>query len=209
MLMMSSHLKHFLIAPIGAFLVTASIYNLSFEFQRRVNDSFLSISNQDLSGANISTYALLSNAYVAMRVIEGNPLLGNGLGSHVVSHAMYVNNIPGVEFFEARDSQFLQAEEAASLAIRVLSELGLIGFSAVLVFLYFNYVGGSSMHSDICRAILVCLFVKLIRDGTYFGPEQFFFIYIYVLNHHDWLQRKKPQRSAALPGFQPQSSECI
>jgi hypothetical protein len=108
-----------------------------------------------------------------------------------------VDSIPGVEIFQIHGDQDMNAEEAGSLALRVFSELGLIGFSAVLIFLFYFYVGGSDMHSDICRAILVCFFVKLIRDGAYFGPEQFFFIYVYMLNYHDWRQRQKLQLSEA------------
>jgi hypothetical protein len=197
MLLISRYVKHFLIVPVVACIVAALIYTHSDIFQRRVDDTLLSISSEDLSQANLSTYSLLSNGYVALRVLEGNPLLGNGLGSHFISHHTYVDSIPGVEIFQIHGDQDTNAEEAGSLALRVFSELGLIGFSAVLIFLFYFYVGGSDMHSDICRAILVCFFVKLIRDGTYFGPEQFFFIYVYMLNYHDWRQRQKLQLSEA------------
>jgi lipopolysaccharide O-acetyltransferase len=33
------------------------------------------------------------------------------------------------------------------------------------------------------RVIKVCFFLKLIRAGAYYQPEQFFFIFIYILNH--------------------------
>jgi hypothetical protein len=197
-LLMSKTKSRLLILPLIVCSAAFLMYTFSPEFQRRTTDTILSISSQDLSQANLSTYALLSNAYVVQQVIERDPLLGNGLGSHSISHATYVSQVPGYEIVASRGDQDLQADDSGSLLLRVLSDLGLVGISVVLIFLVHFYVGGASMNSDICRAILVCFFVKLIRDGTYFNPEQFFFIYIYILNYRDWRKGSSSQLSEAL-----------
>jgi len=70
--------------------------------------------------------------------------------------------------------------------LRVLSELGLLGYIGVLAFLIYFHVSGSGPRSAISNAILVHFFLKLLRGGQYFDPEQFFFIFVYIFNHRQF-----------------------
>jgi O-antigen ligase len=123
---------------------------------------------------------------VTYNVMQENPILGNGLGSHVISHARFIGTVPGVEVFEERGMEDYNSTEAASLVLRSLSELGILGFLGILWFLFHFHVGGTSSRAAISNGILVCFFLKLIRDGVYFPPEQFFFIFVYFLNHRQF-----------------------
>jgi len=189
--------KRYIIAiPIIVGGLLALLYTTSDFFQMRVDDTLLAITTQDVSGTNVSTYALISNAFITQQVLKESPIIGNGIGSHPISHERFIGDIPGVQGFIQNDMADLNATEAASLTLRSLSELGILGFSCVLIFVFYFYVGGTGPYAAISNAILVSFLLKLIRDGNYFPPEQFFFVFIYMLNHR---QYKREGRSIASP----------
>jgi hypothetical protein len=185
-LLLSRRRKLLLAIPvvIGGLMILA--YSVSPYFRLRADDTVVALSSNDVSNANISTYALISNMIVTYNVMQENPILGNGLGSHVISHARFIGTVPGVEVFEERGMEDYNSTEAASLVLRSLSELGILGFLGILWFLFHFHVGGTSSRAAISNGILVCFFLKLIRDGVYFPPEQFFFIFVYFLNHRQF-----------------------
>jgi hypothetical protein len=183
LLLLSKRRKYVLIAPAIVCVLLGLAYSLSSEVQKRVNDTLLVAATGDLTGANLSTYAIISNAMVTQQVLEESPLIGNGLGSHPMSHARFLADIPGVESFIGMNLDATNALEANSLTLRVLSELGILGLLGVCAFLVHFFVGGNSPRAAISKAILVCFFLKLLRSGEYYQPEQFFFIFIYILNY--------------------------
>jgi hypothetical protein len=162
-------------------------YAVSSDFRFRVDDTILALSAADVTGANASTYALISNVFVTQQVLKESPLIGNGLGSHVLSHARFLGDIPGVDEFVNGGMADLNASDAASFTLRCLSEFGIVGYLGTLIFLFRCHVGGPGPRAAVSNALLVCFFLKLIRGGMYFPPEQFFFIFIYVLNHRKYL----------------------
>jgi hypothetical protein len=197
MLLLSGRIKHFVVAPavVGGVLVLA--YVGAPYFRVRADDTLLAISTQDVGGSNYSTYALISNLFVTQQVLKENPIIGNGIGSHLISHDRFIGNVSGIDQFRENDTADLNAPDAASLTLRSLSELGILGFSGILVFLISFRVGGDGTHAAICNAILVCFFFKLIRDGNYFAPEQFFFVFIYILNHRQSHLKRGPLLASA------------
>jgi hypothetical protein len=148
----------------------------------RVVDTVVAIQKSDVEDANLSTFALVSNMFVTAQVFDDSPILGHGLGSHPLSHARYLEEIPGIQSFIDMDAERLNATDAASLFLRSLSELGLVGLLGILVFIWYFHVPGDGLPAQISNAILIYFFLKLLRSGIYFGPEQFFFILVYVLN---------------------------
>jgi hypothetical protein len=184
--------KLILFVPLVAGGLLSLSYFASPYFRVRIDDTILAMTLNDVSQANISTYALISNLIVTEKVFEESPFLGNGLGSHVISHGRYIDNVPGVEVFVEQGMENFNSTEAASLALRVISELGVAGFLAVLSFLIHFRVSGSGERAAISNGILVCFFLKLIRDGVYFPPEQFFFVFIYFLNYRQFKFENSP-----------------
>jgi hypothetical protein len=181
--LMSGRGKRILAVPIVVGVLLGFVYAVSANFRLRVNDTFLAVASADVTGANLSTYALISNLFVTQQVLKESPIIGNGIGSHVVSHARFIDDIPGVEAFTESGLADFNATEASSLTLRCLSELGIVGYLGVLIFLARCYVGGPGSRSAISKALMVCFFLKLVRGGMYFPPEQFFFVFIYILNH--------------------------
>lgn len=169
----------------------------SFEFRERLVDTAVAVQTSSVTGTNVSTYALISNMYVTGRVLQKSPVLGNGLGSHPISHARYLDEIPGVREFVEVNIEQMNIYDASSLALRVLSELGILGLFGILVFIWrFRVPGNGGRYAQISNAILLYFFLKLLRSGHYFGPEQFFFILIYVLNFRRYAAVKQAAQLA-------------
>jgi hypothetical protein len=154
----------------------------SQEFRIRVFDTVAALQKSDVEDTNLSTFALISNMFVTQRVLEDSPILGHGLGSHPMSHTRYLEEIPGIQSFIDMDVERLNATDASSLFLRSLSDLGLLGLIGILVFIWYFHVPGHGPPAQISNAILIYFFLKLLRSGIYFGPEQFFFILVYILN---------------------------
>jgi len=159
-----------------------SFYALFQDVELRVNDSFRALQEFDLSGTNLSTWALFSNMFVAQQVLIEHPILGNGLGSHGLSYEKYIGQVQGVDEFMGSVGEGLNAADANSLATRVLSDMGTMGGLFVVWFLWKYRPRGDSDFEMMSKAIWVYFFVKLLRGGQYFSNEQYFFIVLYVLN---------------------------
>ena len=183
LLLLSGRRKHLLLAPLIIGALLGSIYAISSNFRVRVDDTVAAATTFDMTGANFSSYSLISNAIVTGHVLQESPLIGNGLGSHLISHDRFIYDIRGLDFFI--DMKFVNANapEGASLTLRVLSEFGILGYLGILAFLIHFHVGGRGRRAAISNALLTCFFLKLIRNGNYYPPEQFFFIFIYILNY--------------------------
>jgi hypothetical protein len=179
------------IAPLLLAAVIALAAMASQEFRQRLVDTVVAAQTSNVEGANVSTYALISNMYVTGQVLRESPILGNGLGSHPISHARYLDQIPGVREFMEMNIEQMNIFDASSLALRALSELGILGLVGILAFIWHFRVPGSGLYAQISNAILLYFFLKLLRSGHYFAPEQFFFILIYILNHRRYVAAKQ------------------
>lgn len=180
-----------LAAPLLIAGFIGTVFLASPQFRLRIVDTVVAIQKSDVEDTNLSTFALVSNLFVTQRVFEDSPILGHGLGSHPISHARYLEEIPGVQSFIDMDVEQLNATDASSLFLRSLSELGLVGLIGILVFIWYFHVPGHGPPSQISNAILIYFFLKLLRSGGYFGVEQFFFIFVYILNFRQFQLRQK------------------
>ncbi|WP_442844799.1 hypothetical protein [Leeuwenhoekiella sp. H156] len=153
-------------------------------FRLRIDDTLGAFAENDVSDVNLSTYALLSNFYVAKESFLQSPIWGGGLGSHPSNHERYIENLPGYENFSGPERlKKLNAEDANSLLLRIISELGLIGIFLVIFFIKQKYSSQAGLSEHISRAVLVYFIYKLIREGNYFPPEMYFFVFMYYFNH--------------------------
>lgn len=160
-----------------------ALYYSYGNFRLRIDDTSKGLVQKDLSGVNLSTYAILSNLYITSKSFERNPILGSGLGSHEVSHETYIEEIDGIGDFENYIN--LNSKDANSLFLRVLSDMGLLGITAVFLFIrrfYTKYQTNENLNF-ISKAILIYFFCKLFRLGHYFSPEMFFFVFGYYFSN--------------------------
>lgn len=194
-------LKYLIAVPVIVGGLATIAYTSSALVRLRVDDTLAALVTQDVSKSNLSTFALISNVIVTRQVLQESPILGNGLGSHPISHDRFLADIPGIGRFFEGGFEELNAAEAASLGLRTLSELGLLGLSIVLIFVFYCRVGGSGPRAAISSAILIVIFLKLIRDGHYFPPELFFFAFVYFLNHRQHKLKAQASHSRAPSKF--------
>lgn len=177
------------------------VYSSSESFRLRFDDTVEGYVSGDLSKANLSTYALLSNFFVSYQSFLSNPLFGNGVGSHVISRSIYLSNIEGIEIFEKMGMDHLNAQDAGSLFSRLMSELGLIGVFGVFYFIVKNFVFNNDKrvleNSVVSKAFLLYFFAKLFREGHYFSPEMYFFVFIYLFNKYDSLKWRENKGEAS------------
>lgn len=186
-------------------LVNASVFFISIvigiaiylnveSFRLRIDDTLSSIGTFNVEDVNLSTYALISNLYVATNVFKESPIIGNGLGSHQLSHKKYISGLIGVDTF-GEDYQSFNSEDANSLFIRTLSDLGLVGLFLVLAFIMMCYTKADHYYV-LSRAILAYFFYKLLREGHYFSPEMYFFVfaYFFVKKQSEFVQNNLVER---------------
>jgi hypothetical protein len=154
-------------------------YVMVDDVRMRVDDTIgvLSRSDYDFNGINLSTYALISNFYVTTMVIKDSPIIGHGIGSHPISHKLYIKGVNIGESFEELGFEGINDDDANSLLLRIFSELGILGVLFMLYFIIKNY---SEHYHVISKCILVYFFYKLFRDGAYFSPEMYFFVFMYI-----------------------------
>jgi len=165
------------LAAVGGALMFGA-YVASPEIGKRIDDTARVAATSDFEGVNLSTYALLSNLYVAWSSFSEHPMVGGGLGSHKFSHERFIGKLDGLESFEDYLEQ--NKQDANSLLARTLSEQGLVGLALLLLFLWHFRRSADPDNQVICTAILIYFFLKLIRDGHYFTPEFFFMVGIYI-----------------------------
>ena len=137
----------------------------------KLSQTFLSIFNltpEVFEKLNLSTYAILSNFYVALN--SPFRLIGTGIGSHELNYKLvYVSDFRNYG---------LNSTDAYSCFIRIFSEFGLIGIIIMLDFLVKHYNKNSLINIS-ALSIIVTL---IIRGGHYviYGTIFFIFLYFYT-----------------------------
>jgi hypothetical protein len=184
--------KYLIFAPVILLLLGALIYGSDPHFRVRVDDTFNVFKLGDVSGANLSTFALMSNAYVTGQVLQERPLFGYGIGGHIIAHEKFVGGLTGTDTLA--EWLHLNAIDADSLLLRTGSELGIVGLILVFVFLFKLFVRGRQRYSEMSAAILIYFALKLIRAGHWFPAELYFFVWLYVFL---WLASRQVKESGA------------
>ena len=164
-------------------LVVAVYYTVP-NIKLRIDDTLYAVSNditkEDVYlNVNLSTYALLSNFYVTQHAVASAPLLGSGVGTYELA---YDNILP--EHMKAYWT--LNRSDANSMGFRLAVEVGLIGFLAVVYFLYHFRVKRLvtwSVEKEILwvinNGILIMILLWLIRSGHYSIHGRILFVLMY------------------------------
>ncbi|MGL1902340.1 MAG: O-antigen ligase family protein [Fibrobacterales bacterium] len=185
--------KRFII--ITAILLVAffqTMYFTSENFRFRIDDTVLAIKTLSVSGVNLSTYAIITNSYVAIKSFEDSPLIGHGLGSHETSYYKHINKLHGVN----KDNKIffgINAADANSLFLRVLSDFGLFGILCVFFYIIYYYSKKdlkNQIPNIISNSCLVYFSLKLLREGHYFSPEMYFFFFMYIFIYKETKEKR-------------------
>jgi hypothetical protein len=185
MLLLKNRLATLALAVLVASLFAAVTYVFDPHTRVRVDDSLSAITGMDVTGVNLSTYATVSNAYVTSRVLSEHPWFGIGIGAHRLAHDEFIGELPGSSSSDVID---LNAPDASSLLLRAGSELGLVGVCLILFFICRFYIRGNSELAVLSNGVLIYLALKLLREGHWFPPETYFFVWVYVFA---WMERRR------------------
>jgi len=160
-------------------LAGLGLYTFDTHFRVRIDDTISGANGFDLSGGNLTSYAFLSNLYVSWHAFQDHPIAGYGPGAHQIAHEKYIGDLPALGSLE----QYIETDkrDANSLFLRITSEFGLAGLALVAWFLKRFSVPAASDNSEMSAAITTYLAMKLLREGHWFSPEMYFFVWLYVL----------------------------
>ena len=170
------------------------VYNNNEKVKMRFDDTYESIkvinSGKFNERTNLSTYALLSNFYIAKSNFIEHPL-GTGIGSHYYMYtSRYGKFMRTPSYIKTLKLDKINSKDAASLFIRLFSEFGIFGILTTFLILYF--VINSFQNNDLIfeQGIGIYFLLKLFRDGHYFPPEFFFFIVIFYFSYINYFRNK-------------------
>ncbi|ESU24176.1 hypothetical protein FEDK69T_06130 [Flavobacterium enshiense DK69] len=173
---------------IGAFYYTYTNYPF---FKIRVDDTYESLNSINTGKfpqyPNLSSYAILSNIFIAKENITDHPF-GSGIGSHVYMHEkVYLKEMRAPQYLRAQDKHTINSSDANSLFVRIMSEMGILGLALVLFFMSKAWLVFKSTHY-LSQGIFIYFLLKLFRDGHYFPPELFFFVWFL---YYDYFRTKE------------------
>lgn len=165
------------------FVVFYYTYKVNSSFKLRVDDTYNSLNvintgkfNND---TNLSSYVMISNIYIAKKNITDHPL-GSGIGSHHYMHTKkYLKEMRPPEYIKTLKIEENNSFDANSLFTRICSEFGIIGFILVLFIMYKSSKCFETRELFFAQGIFIYFLLKLFRDGHYFPPEFFFFIWLF------------------------------
>lgn len=154
-------------------------------FVRRIKDTYESLNagyNGDFdNNTNLSTYALLSNVFIAKESFKRYPL-GTGLGSYTNQYEKYYKLMNPPEYLLQSKLSKINMYDANSLFLRFFVDLGI--FSLFFVFYFFIRAKRIFKNNDkiIQQGVFFYLILKFLREGHYFPPEFYFFLLIFLKN---------------------------
>jgi hypothetical protein len=138
----------------------------------------------DLRGLNSSSFALLSNYFIATTGFKENPIAGIGLGNYETLYNSKFESLFGLRFLLMYGRS--NYNDANSMFLRLLAETGLIGVSLFLGFLVVFLIKRALKSNReqiyliaVNHGIFVLFLIRLLRCGNYLSDGMFFFILLY------------------------------
>ena len=139
---------------------------------------------------NESSYTLILNLQISYNTFKNHMLFGCGLGSY---KKIFLSNY---EKYENKWHSIVRDNfAAASLGLRMMAELGLIGIFIILFFIfrYYIYDFYDSKHITFLilnDSVLVLLIIRLLRNGSYFSEGFFIFALLYYYSKKFYIKNK-------------------
>lgn len=169
--------KNFIILIVG-FFILGGIYKSVPLIKERMDDTYsLLRGEQSLSSANVSTQTLILNKDVAMDSFKETKGFGGGLGSHKISYSKYISA------YSEPNLIYLNQQDANSMLLRIISEMGILGLLIAFCFLWFcRYRKEDKKDLNFKVISLMCLsyiLMRFTRFGHYFDCGFFMFVAIY------------------------------
>lgn len=163
--------------------VIIGLYNNVTDFKKRIDDTLVFLNDSDINIAtiNISSQTLIINERITFESLINTGGLGSGIGSHMVSYQKYIGgfNYENVKYF-------FNQQDANSLLLRLISELGIFGILIIVIFIKKYFVGkNNEKYSIYNKTCLTYFILRLLRYGHYFNKGMWAFIIIYMQINND------------------------
>jgi hypothetical protein len=189
----SGFLRYGLIAAPVLFFGFNFAYANIVDFRDRVDGTFEIYNTGNIYSYNIhgSSFVLYNHTHIAQENFYEHPIFGTGLGSHETAFNKYsLTNMQGVV-----DIEFNKAD-ANSMALRLMSETGLVGLIIFGLFFVFNWLHKPFAVNDeywiINNACFLIISLQLLRQGNYYYCGFPLFIWLYYYS-------KKRNREESIP----------
>ncbi len=148
---------------------------------------------------NQSSYSIILQAKISFTNFKEHFLFGTGLGSHLVAFNKYYER-----FHYDERQRILHKSDAASLFLRLVSELGLFGIILISFFLLRFNIFLPKYNSDLDYIVLInygCLLfilLRLIRCGVYYADGFFLFSLLYYYSKKNYIKNKLNKENDSL-----------
>ena len=103
---------------------------------------------------------------------------------------VYIKELRPPEYLRKQGRDTDNSFDANSLFTRILSEFGLIGFILVIWSILLASKCFNSKDLYLSQGIFIYFLLKLFRDGHYFPPELFFFIWLFYFSIKEYKERE-------------------
>lgn len=175
-------------------------------------DMFASVQTVDVRTENVSALALRVNWNVTLNNVKERPLLGVGLGGHPAAYSEH----PAARLFHSDLITGLNAEDAGSMAFRLVSETGILG--SLLYLLTFilivraarrillenpptedstsRFLANWTATTAILGSTTAILITDLVRYPHYYDPLTWLLVGLSV-GGASWIQRHETQKRSS------------
>ncbi len=176
-----------------AFAISYWVYIENINVKIRVDDtlkSYGALANGKFEETtNLSSYALMSNVFITKKNIQNHPL-GSGLGSHIQMHSNYLPYMRTPKYIKSQDFESINSADANSLFLRIVSDLGVFGILLLVLLSLYLIKPFESSEMIFTQGIVIYILLKLLRDGHYFPPELYFFVFIFYFSFKENQEQK-------------------
>lgn len=176
-----------IVTSLGILIVMLLYYNVD-EFKSRLDASINIYAKEELSleDINSSSFVQYNNFHIATTNFMKNPLFGTGLGSYPLAYEKY--SLTKAEDFLIKKGFEFNSQDANSLFLRVMAEMGLLGVLFLLLFVFKYFIIKDNTTNDnfswlISSSILVLILLYFLRQGNYFLNGFPFFMWMYYYNY--------------------------
>ncbi len=158
-------------------------------FVRRIKQTIESTSavfnGQFKPYTNLSSYALLSNSFITIKNFQNHYYLGSGLGSYSTQYENFYSLLKPPQYLITLEQSKINKLDANSLGLRMLVDFGLIALLFLSYFVFRSFKVFKNEKKIIQQSSFFYLFLKILREGHYFPPEFYFFLFTFIKNSNE------------------------
>lgn len=180
---------------LSAIVFFVVVYSTVPDVKMRVDDTIEALTVQDIkelgaADVNMSSITLISHVHLAKTMFVETTGWGVGLGAYGENYDKYMPEISEYSYLLG-----LNKEDANSMFLRMIGELGVLGvvlLIATIIHYYPTKVSKNDIsYQYISDSIIVLIGLRLLRQGNYTHGGFFFFVCMYILIYYEVKQKSR------------------